>query len=97
VDVVFVWCCVCRHPVSKIYQFFGRTYWHFNTGENAFDLHCCIHGSIMGAEKLYMRRMAKATRTGMVLTITITLALSKWKFNTKFLCSFLDFLRDFDS
>ncbi len=27
----------------------------------------------------------------------ITLALSKWKFNTKFLRGFLDFLRDFEA
>jgi hypothetical protein len=78
--VVFVWCfCVvlCQDPVSKICRFFCRINWHSNAGENASDLHCCTHGIIMGAEQLYVSRMAKAARMGMVLTITITLALSK--------------------
>ncbi len=68
---------LCQRPVSKICQFFCRINWHSNAGENASDLHCCTHGIIMGAEQLYLSRMAKATRMGMVLTITITLASSK--------------------
>jgi hypothetical protein len=76
-EVVFVWCCVYQHPVSKICQIFGRLNWHFDAEENVSDLHCCTHGTVMGAEQLYVRRMAKATRTGMMLTITITLASSK--------------------
>jgi hypothetical protein len=75
--VVFVWYRVCQHPVSKICQLFRRINWHFNAGENVSDLYCCTHGSIMGAEQLYARRMAKASRTGMVLTITIKLASPK--------------------
>ena len=78
--MVFVWCfCVvlCQHPVSKICRFFCRTNWHSNAGENASDLHCCTHGIIMEVEQLYVSRMAKDARTGMVLMITITLALSK--------------------
>jgi hypothetical protein len=76
-EVVFVWCCVCQHPVRKICQFFGRLNRHFDTEENVSDLHCCTHGSVMGVEQLYVRRMAKAARMSMMLTITITLASSK--------------------
>ncbi len=78
--MVVVWCfCVVlyQHPVSKICHFFCRINWHSNAGENTPDLHCCTHGIIMGVEQLYVSRMAKATRTGMVLMITITLASSK--------------------
>ncbi len=28
-EMVFVWCCVCQHPVGKICQFFGSLNWHF--------------------------------------------------------------------
>jgi hypothetical protein len=76
-EVVFVWCCVYQHPVSKICRFFGRLNCHFDAEENVSDLLCCTHGSVMGAEQLYVRRVAKAARTGMMLTITITLASSK--------------------
>jgi hypothetical protein len=71
VDVVFVWCCVCQYPAGKTCQFFGRIDWHFNAEENASDLYCCTHGNVMGAEQLCISRMVKATRTGMMLTITI--------------------------
>ncbi len=74
--VVFL-CGVVQHPVSKICHIFCRINWHSNAGENASDLHCCTHVIIMEAEQLYVSRMAKVTRTGMVMTITITLALSK--------------------
>ncbi len=75
--VVFL-CGVVRTPSEyNLPFFFGRINWHSNSGENTSYLHYCTHGIIMGAEQLYASRMAKAARTGMVLTITITLASSK--------------------
>jgi hypothetical protein len=63
---------VCANTQQvKLADFLVELIGIFNAEENASDLHCCTHGNLMGAEQLCVSRMAKATRTGMMLTITI--------------------------
>ncbi len=51
---------------GKICQFCSSEVRVLTAGENASDLHCCTHGSKVGAEQICVRRKAKASQTAMV-------------------------------